>query len=195
LLFNVACPCLGIGNGMSDRNGNRDIHNLRRHWKIPGVKSQPVGCAHAHVLHDCFAACLCGVLVVLVVCCALRVVCCGLAVCVFGRSGWARSNCTCKCAHLPYTRVHTTGRLGKAPTARCVLLLLCFVVVGWRCVCLLVQAGQGPTELASAPICYIPACTLLAGWARLQLRVVCFVCCVLCLLVGGVYVFVRVFVF
>ena len=81
---------VGIGNGMSDRNGNRDIHNLRRHWKIPGIKSQPVGCAHAHVLHDCFAACLCGVLVVLVVCCALRVVCCGLAVCVLVRTGWAR---------------------------------------------------------------------------------------------------------
>jgi hypothetical protein len=75
----------------------------------------------------------------------------------------------------------------------CFCCVLCLCV--WRCVCLLVQAGQGPTALASAPICYIPACILLAGWARLQLCVVCCFCCVLCLLVGGVCLCVCLCVF
>ena len=73
-------------------------------------------------------------------CVACGVLCCfcGLAVCVFVCTGWARPNCTCKCAHLLYTCVHTTSRLGKAQL-RVVCCVCCVVFVGWRCVCVCVR--------------------------------------------------------
>ena len=124
--------------------------------------------------------------------CAVRCVLCVVGwrcVCLFVQAGQG-PNCICKCAHLLYTRVHTTSRLGKAPTARCMLRVFCVLclLVGGVCVCSY-RPGKAPTALASAPICYIPGCTLLAGWARPQLRVVCCVCCacvfcVWCLCVG-----------
>ena len=90
----------------------------------------------------CVCVCVCVYVRVFAGLCVVSSVC-GLAVRVFVLTGWARSDCTCKYARLLYARAHTTSRLGKVQ--------LRVVFVGWRCVRLFVQAGQGPTALASAP--------------------------------------------
>ena len=130
----------------------------------------------------CACACLCLCVCVSVFVCVCVCVCvyvrvfaglcvvssvCGLAVRVFVLTGWARSDCTCKYARLLYARVHTTSRLGKVQ--------LRVVFVGWRCVRLFVQAGQGPTALASAPaLCLVSSvrgCWFVFVFCRLVVRV------------------------
>ena len=69
----------------------------------------------------------CALCVCVCVLCSCLLVCdcvCGLAVCVFVRADWARSNCACKHAHLLYIRVHTKSRLGKVQ-----LRVVCYVFV------------------------------------------------------------------
>ena len=63
--------------------------------------------------------------------CSCLLVCdcvCGLAVCVFVRAGWARSNCACKHAHLLYIRVHTKSRLGKVQLRVVCCVFVCCVL-------------------------------------------------------------------